>query len=66
MLSCLFLEAVWSPAGKGLASWLSVYDGVLCFVLFPYDVPGQVLYLIVSFPHLCLLLYFVSLFLSHG
>ena len=23
MLSCLFLAALWSPAGKGLTSWLS-------------------------------------------
>ena len=22
MLSCLFIAALWSPAGKGLASWL--------------------------------------------
>ena len=22
MLSCLFIAAVWSPAGKGLTSWL--------------------------------------------
>ena len=29
---CLFFVALWSPAGKGLASWLSC---VLCFVTFP-------------------------------
>ena len=23
LLSCLFLAALWSPAGKGMASWLS-------------------------------------------
>ena len=23
MLSCLFVAALWSPAGKGLPSWLS-------------------------------------------
>ena len=23
MLSCLFIAALWSPAGKGLTSWLS-------------------------------------------
>ena len=23
MLSCLFIDALWSPAGKGLTSWLS-------------------------------------------
>ena len=30
------------------------------FVTFPYGVPGQVLYLIVSIPDLCLLLYLGS------
>ena len=29
VLSCLFLEALWSPAGKGLTFWLS------CLVVFP-------------------------------
>ena len=32
VLWCLFLVALWSPAGKGLTSWLSC---VLCFVTFP-------------------------------
>ena len=32
VLSCLFLVALWSPAGNGLTSWLS---GLLCFVTFP-------------------------------
>ena len=31
MLSCLFLTALSSPAGKGLRSWLSL---VLCFLVF--------------------------------
>ena len=31
ILSCLFLAAVWSPAGKGLTSWLSC---MLCFLVF--------------------------------
>ena len=31
-LSCLFLVALWSPAGKGLTSWLS---SLLSFVTFP-------------------------------
>ena len=30
----------------------------VCFVTFPYRVSGQVCYLIVSIPELCLLLYF--------
>ena len=29
MLSCLFIAALWSPAGKGLTSWL-------LFVMFNY------------------------------
>ena len=32
VLSCLFLVALWSPAGKGLTSWLSC---LLCFYTFP-------------------------------
>ena len=31
-MSCLFLVALWSPAGKGLTSWLLC---LLCFVTFP-------------------------------
>ena len=45
----LFICALWSPAGKGLTSWLSfvVSTGIL----------GQVWYLIVSIPDLCTLTY---------
>ena len=32
VLSCLFLVALWSPAGKGLTSWLLCLS---CFVTFP-------------------------------
>ena len=32
VLSCLFLVALWSPTGKGLASWLSC---LLFFATFP-------------------------------
>ena len=45
----LFICALWSPAGKGLTSWLS-------FVVssyFPIGILGQVWYLIVSIPDLC-------------
>ena len=48
MLSCLFIAALWSPAGKGLASWLSCVLCLLCFVTFPCGVLGQVWFLIVS------------------
>ena len=57
MLSCLFLEDLWSPAEKGLTSfWL-----FCVFVTFPICVAGQVWYLIVLIPDLCLSLYFDTL-----
>ena len=53
----LFICALWSPAGKGLTSWLSfVLSSVNCH--FPIGILGQVWYLIVSFPDLCNLTYF--------
>ena len=58
VLSCLFLAALWSPAGKGLTIWPFLCVVLSCvFVTFPYCVPGQVWYLIVSIPDLCLPLY---------
>ena len=47
--------------GKGWPLGSSVCDALLCFVTFPYSVWGQVWYLIVSFPDLFLLPYFVLL-----
>ena len=52
MLSRLFIAALWSPAGKGLISWLLLVMFIVFFVNFPYGVLGQVWYLIVSFPDL--------------
>ena len=57
MLSRLFIAALWSPAGKGLTSWLllvmfSYFVSLTCGILV------QVWYLIVSFPDLCRLSYF--------
>ena len=49
MLSCLFIVALWSPAGKGLTSWLSCMLCYLCFATFPCGVLGQVWYLIVFY-----------------
>ena len=46
MLSCLFIAALWSPAGKGLTSWLSFVIFNCAFVTFPCGILGQVLYLI--------------------
>ena len=57
MLLRLFIAALWSPAGKGLTSWLlSVMFIVLS--LLSHVLIGQVWYLIVSLPDLCLLSYF--------
>ena len=54
----LFICALWSPAGKGLTSWLSFVLSNCEFVTFPL---GQVWYLIVSTPDLCTLTYFHSI-----
>ena len=50
---CHAFAALWSPAGKGLTSWLSFM--MLSCVL---SLSGQVWYLIVSIPDLCHLSYF--------
>ena len=55
----LFNCALWSPAGKGLTSWLSF---VVSYCEFPIGILGQVWYLIVSIPDLCNL---ITLSLSH-
>ena len=49
MLSRLFIAALWTPARKGLTSWLLslMFDCVLSLS------QGQVWYLIVSIPDLC-------------
>ena len=58
IMSCLFLAVLWSPTGKQLTSWPSC---MLCssfvFVTFPSGVLGQVWYLVVSVPDICLLPY---------
>ena len=55
ILSRLFIAALWSPAGKGLTSWLlfvMFYD----FVTFRFGILDQVWYLIVLIPDPCCLL----------
>ena len=47
MLSFLFIAALWSPAGKGLTSWLLFVMSNCDFVTFPCGLLGQVRYLIV-------------------
>ena len=39
---CLFLATLWSPAGKGLASWLTVCDVFLCFFCHFFFMMSQV------------------------
>ena len=57
----VFLVALWSPAGKGLASYLSciLYVMFSCdLVTFLYGVLGQVWYLVVSISDPCRLPFF--------
>ena len=48
MLSCLFIAALWSPAGKMTVLMAVLCYVFLCFVTFSYRALGQVWYLIVS------------------
>ena len=56
--SRLFIAALWSPAGKGLTSWLLFVMFICTFVTFPCVILGQVWYLTVLIPDLCPLSYF--------
>ena len=58
MLSRLFIAALWSPAGKGLTSWLLFVMSNCDFVTLPCGILCQVWYLIVLIPDLCRLPYF--------
>ena len=53
MFSCLFIAVAWSPAGKGLTSWLLFVMFSCVSVTFLCGILSQVWYLIVSFPNLC-------------
>ena len=59
MFSRLFIAALWSPAEKGLASWLSFVMFICVFVTFPCGILGQVWCLIVSILDLCHLSYLI-------
>ena len=61
MLWLLFIAALWSPAGKGLTSWLLFVMYNCDFVTFPCGILGQAWYLIVLIPDLCRLSYFTRL-----
>ena len=54
----LFICALWSPAGKGLTSWLSFVVSYCEFFTFPLLSWGRGWSLIVSIPDLCTLTYF--------
>ena len=56
-----FIAALWSPAEKGLTSWLSFVMFNCVFVTFPCGILGQVWYLIVLIPDLCHLPYSTNL-----
>ena len=57
----LFVDALWSPAGEGLTSWLSFVMSNCDVVTFPVGgILGQVWCLIVSIPDLCPLSYIHS------
>ena len=58
MISCLFIAALWSPAGKGLTLAVLYLMFSCVFVTFPFCVLRQVWYMIVLIPDLCLLTYF--------
>ena len=51
----LFIDALWSPAGKGLTSWLSFVMSNCEVITFLFGSQGQVWCLIVSIPDLCTL-----------
>ena len=54
----LFIAALWSPDGKGLASWLLFVMFNCVFVTFPCGILGQVWYVTVLIPDLCCHRYF--------
>ena len=53
----LFVGALWSPADKGLTSWLSFVMSN-CDVVTSIGILGKVWCLIVSIPDICLIYYF--------
>ena len=66
MLSHLFITALWSPAGKGLTSWLLYVMSNCDFFHVLMWCLGQVWYLIVLIPTLCCLSYFVCHSILHS
>ena len=58
--ACLFICALWSPAGKGLTSWLSFVVSTVSLSL-SHWYPGSGVVLNLSIPDLCTLTYFNDL-----
>ena len=56
-LSCMFIAALLSPAGKGVTSWLLLVMSIV-FLLLSHVVSWVKWYLFVHFPDLCHLSYF--------
>ena len=54
----LFICALWSPAGKGLTSWLSFVLSAVSLSL-SHWYPGSGVVKVVSIPDLCTLTYFI-------
>ena len=65
ILSRLFIAALWSPAGKGLTSWLLFVIFNCIFVTFPCGILGQAECVIVSIHDLGRLSYFHCCSLWH-
>ena len=57
LCACLFICALWSFAGEGLASWLSFVVSAVSLSL-SHWYPGSGVVLVVSIPDLCTLTYF--------
>ena len=57
----LFICGLWSPAGKGMTSWLSFLVSNCESVTFPIGILSQVWYLIVSILDLWTLTYFIKI-----
>ena len=66
MLSRLFIAALWSPAAKGLTSWLLFVMLNCGFVTFSYGILSQVRNLIVSISDCCRLSYFTLSLLTES
>ena len=64
VLSHLFIAALWSPAGKGLTSWLLFVMSNCDCVTLQFGILGQVWNLIVLIPDLCHLSYFLKILLN--